>query len=163
MIGIIFHDKNIFSDAETEIWNLFNGDNRLINPTLPEDDYRNGIGLYIVPFDFCCGDFDCAPPTSAPTTTSTSTTTTTSISTTRNAVLVLGTYDSNNKPFIVDFNGKFLIIFSNINFHCSGNINEDLDFEYGDDTVAHFGCGATLQNVFWYFGGYIYPDFKRPV
>ena len=45
------------------------------------------------------------------------------------------------------------MIFSNINFRCSGNINEDLDFEYSDGTSAHFGCGATLHNVFWYFGG----------
>ena len=32
-------------------------------------------------------------------------------------------------------------------------MNEDLNFEYGDDTVAVYGCGATLHNVFWYFGG----------
>ena len=51
-----------------------------------------------------CSDFDCAAPTSVPTTTTT-TLTTTSISPTRNAVLVISTYDSNNKPFIVDFNG----------------------------------------------------------
>ena len=60
---------------------------------------------------------------------------------------------SDNKPFIVDFNGKYFIIFSNINFLCSGNIYEDLDFDYGDGTGAKFGCGATLHNVFWYFGG----------
>ena len=35
----------------------------------------------------------------------------------------------------------------------SGNINEDLTFEYGDGTAAHYGCGATLNNEFWYFGG----------
>ena len=28
-----------------------------------------------------------------------------------------------------------------------------MDFEYGDGTGAKFGCGATLHNVFWYFGG----------
>ena len=32
-------------------------------------------------------------------------------------------------------------------------MNEDLNFEYGDDTSAVYGCGATLHNVFWYFGG----------
>ena len=26
-------------------------------------------------------------------------------------------------------------------------------FEYGDDTEIRYGCGATLQNEFWYFGG----------
>ena len=39
-------------------------------------------------------------------------------------------------------------------FLCSGNINEDLNFEYGDETQVLFGCGATLHNVFWYFGGW---------
>ena len=41
-----------------------------------------------------------------------------------------------------------------------GNINEDLAFEYGDDTETQYGCGATLQNQFWYFGGY---NHKRQV
>ena len=45
------------------------------------------------------------------------------------------------------------MLFSDIDFRFSGNINEDLDFEYGENTFTHFGCGATLQNVFWYFGG----------
>ena len=35
----------------------------------------------------------------------------------------------------------------------SGNINEDLDFEYVGATQAHYGCAATLKNEFWYFGG----------
>ena len=105
-----------------------------------------------------CNDFDCHAPTSVPTTTTTTTTTTiitttTPISPTRNAVLVLSTFKSNNKPFIVDFNGKYFMLFSNFNFRCQGNINEDLNFEYGDNTGVHWGCGATLHNVFWYFGG----------
>ena len=29
-----------------------------------------------------------------------------------------------------------------------------MDFEYGDGTDAEYGCGATLHNVFWYFGGF---------
>lgn len=58
-----------------------------------------------------------------------------------------------NKPFIVDFNGKHFIFFSNIDFRCKGNMNEYLNFEYGDGTRAYYGCGATLHNVFWYFGG----------
>ena len=33
-------------------------------------------------------------------------------------------------------------------------MNEDFNFEYGDDTIAHYGCGTTLHNVFWYFGGW---------
>ena len=33
-------------------------------------------------------------------------------------------------------------------------MNEYLNIEYGDGTDARYGCGATLHNVFWYFGGY---------
>ena len=57
------------------------------------------------------------------------------------------------------------MLFPNINFHCSGNINEDLDFEIGYDASLKLGCGATLQNVFWYFGGSISGglNFRRQV
>ena len=85
----------------------------------------------------------------------------TTTSPTGNAVLVLNTYKSNNKPFIVDFNGKFHKLLLNIekNFF-SGNINEDLTFEYGENTQANYGCAATLKNEFWYFGG---SSYKRQV
>ena len=65
-----------------------------------------------------CSDFDCLVPTPVPTTTTTATTTTTSISPTRNAVLVLSTYWYAAEPFIVDFNGKYFMLFPNINFLC---------------------------------------------
>ena len=35
----------------------------------------------------------------------------------------------------------------------NGNINDDLTFRYGWGTVATGGCGTTLKNEFWYFGG----------
>ena len=35
----------------------------------------------------------------------------------------------------------------------SGDVNDDLNFEFGDGAVAHNGCGATLFGEFWYFGG----------
>ena len=43
--------------------------------------------------------------------------------------------------------------FVNADFVYSGNVNEDLNFEYGEETEVHNGCGALLRNVFWYFGG----------
>ena len=49
----IFGEKIFFSDPETEIWQFANGNNEIINPTLPDNDYIYGIGLYLVPFDFC--------------------------------------------------------------------------------------------------------------
>ena len=55
--------------------------------------------------------------TTPTTTTSTSTTTSSTITKTnmgpnRNAVLVLNTHNINNKPFIVDFNGKYVMFSS---------------------------------------------------
>ena len=41
----------------------------------------------------------------------------------------------------------------NVDFIFSGNVNEDLSFEYGERTDVRYGCGALLQNVLWYFGG----------
>ena len=35
-----------------------------------------------------------------------------------------------------------------------GNVNNELDFTYGDGVTAAAGCGATLKGEFWYFGGY---------
>ena len=35
----------------------------------------------------------------------------------------------------------------------SGSSNNALNFEYGDEVVAHNGCAATLFGQFWYFGG----------
>ena len=42
----------------------------------------------------------------------------------------------------------------NLDFIHSGNVNEDLNFEYGEETDVDRGCGALLRNVFWYFGGW---------
>ena len=38
--------------AETEVWELANGNNKVINPTL-SNNYRYGIGIYAVDFDYC--------------------------------------------------------------------------------------------------------------
>ena len=52
-----------------------------------------------------CSEYDCIETTSAPEVT-TATVPPTTTSPTGNAVLVLSTKNSNNKPFIVDFNGN---------------------------------------------------------
>ena len=48
---------------------------------------------------------------------------------------------------------SILVFFSNIDSCLLGNINEELNFQYGDGRSASYGCGATLHNIFWYFGG----------
>ena len=42
--------KNKFSVVETEIWDLSNGDNRIVDPSLPNSDYVLAIGLYGIGF-----------------------------------------------------------------------------------------------------------------
>ena len=32
-------------------------------------------------------------------------------------------------------------------------MDDDLSFEYGEETDAYCGCGATLMGEMWYFGG----------
>ena len=47
--GYAFSLENL----ETETWNIIDGDTRFIDPTLRRDNYQLGIGLYLVPEDFC--------------------------------------------------------------------------------------------------------------
>ena len=68
---------------------------------------------------------------------------------------MLSTYNENNTPMIVDFEGKFRDFIWWL-IPSLGNINEDLAFEYGDSTEARYGCGVTFQDEFWYFGGTSY-------
>ena len=44
---------SIYRDVPTEVWNISNGDNKIIQPTLPKNKYAYGIGLYLVDSDFC--------------------------------------------------------------------------------------------------------------
>ena len=45
--------KYKLSVVETEIWNFNNHNTTLIDPALPSDDYKWGIGIYLVPTGFC--------------------------------------------------------------------------------------------------------------
>ena len=40
-------------EKETEIWNVQDETNIVVNPTLPNWFYIDGVGLYQVPFNFC--------------------------------------------------------------------------------------------------------------
>ena len=39
-----------------------------------------------------------------------------------------------------------------MNIFVSGNVIDDLNFEYGEGAYATYGCGTTLMGEFWYFG-----------
>ena len=75
-----------------------------------------------------CDGYECTPPTTMPPTT---------MPPEQKAALVLSTYDGRNKPVVINFAGEV----------------HDIEFEFGENTAAAFGCAATFQNEFWYFGG----------
>ena len=35
----------------------------------------------------------------------------------------------------------------------SGSVNDDINFSYGSELPLRYGCGVTLRDQFWYFGG----------
>ena len=76
-----------------------------------------------------------------------------------NSVLLLSTMWSSAKPMVIRSTGKnshdswLMSHIKEIFMRDSGDVNDDLNFEFGDGTVAHNGCGATLFGEFWYFGG----------
>ena len=45
--------KSLFSQLVTEVWELENGKSKIIEPTLPDNEYAVGIALYVVEKDFC--------------------------------------------------------------------------------------------------------------
>ena len=45
--------KSLLSTLVTEVWELENGNNTIIAPTLPDGHYNYGIALYVVDKDFC--------------------------------------------------------------------------------------------------------------
>ena len=45
--------QSLFSPLVTEVWELENSNNKIIEPTLPNGHYGVGIALYVVEKDFC--------------------------------------------------------------------------------------------------------------
>lgn len=77
-------------------------------------------------------------------------TTTTEILTTAaptgNAVLVLSTRVSENKPMVITFEGlSIYLIYLILNFEFQGEVNDDVNFQYGSQTSVYDGCGFTLN------------------
>ena len=51
IIDLRFHYLLVLRPVETEVWRFADGENDIISPKLT--GFSNGIGLYIVDFDFC--------------------------------------------------------------------------------------------------------------
>ena len=45
--------KLFLSNLDTEVWDLENGTNKIIDPSLADNYYVNGMALYVVDGDFC--------------------------------------------------------------------------------------------------------------
>ena len=63
---------------------------------------------------------------------------------------------------VIDFNGKLRVILKLTRanrvpagsfFLFSGNVDNNLDFTFGEGTSFYDSCGATLNGEFWVFGG----------
>ena len=52
---------------------------------------------------------------------------------------------------------SIVILFQNY----SGLVDDNLNFDYGDDVSIRSGCAVTLRDQMWYFGGY--EEYKRQV
>ena len=70
----------------------------------------------------------------------------------KNNVLVLSTVQPGLRPMLIDFDGEKLHHFFFVLNHL-GNFDNNLNFDFEDETYVHYGCGATLLGEMWYFGG----------
>ena len=85
------------------------------------------------------------------------------------AVLVLSTLKPTNRPMLVSFVGKsrgtdavahevclacfsVKICITRCNFN-SGLVDDNLDFDYGNEESIDMGCAVTLRDQMWYLGG----------
>ena len=132
---------------------------RGINQTVSRVFHIKAIFQDNCPAGCPCDDYPCAETTTAPEVT-TATTPATTTSPITNAILVLSTSNAANKPMVIEWDGKRIFNFKNVpavnelKLITSGNYNDDLNFEFGEGTTIFYGCGATLMDQFWYFGGY---------
>ena len=68
------------------------------------------------------------------------------------AVLILRSLLS-FKPTLIGLDGQSLFRFFNFSTNFSGSVDEDLNFEVGQEVFVDNGCSAILMGEMWYFGG----------
>ena len=54
---------------------------------------------------------------------------------------------------VVSWDGEPINVLSKRLVIFSGDVNDDLDFEYINGADVNVGCGAVLMGEYWYFGG----------
>ena len=107
-----------------------------------------------------CDDYDCEDIT--PTVTSTTSVTTTTIEpVAKDAVLLLNTEWSDNVPMVIGYNGKLhlnitqsSLFIANDNNNILGEVNDDINFTFEDNTEVDYSCAASLNDEMWVLGGY---------
>ena len=106
-----------------------------------------------------CDDYECEDIT--PTVTSTTSVATTTIEpVAKDAVLLLSTYYSDNVPMVIGYNGKLhlninlsLFYIANDNNNILGEVDDDINFTFEDNTDVEFSCAASLNDEMWVLGG----------
>ena len=106
-----------------------------------------------------CDDFECEDIT--PTVTSTTSVATTTIEpVAKDAVLLLSTYSSSNVPMVIGYNGKLhlnitqsSLFIANDNNNILGEVDDDINFTFEDNTELYYSCAASLNDEMWILGG----------
>jgi len=78
----------------------------------------------------------------------------------KDAVLLLSTYSSNNVPMVIGYNGKLhlnitlsLLFIANDNNNILGEVDDDINFTFEDNTEFECSCAASLNDEMWVLGG----------
>ena len=78
----------------------------------------------------------------------------------KDAVLLLSTYSSNNVPMVIGYNGKlhlnitlWSLFITNDKNNILGEVDDDINFTFEDNTEVEFSCAASLNDEMWILGG----------
>ena len=107
-----------------------------------------------------CDDYECEDI--IPTVTSTTSLATTTIEpVAKDAVLLLNTQWSENVPMVIGYNGKLhlnitqsSLFIANDNNNILGELDDDINFTFEDNTEVFYSCAASLNDEMWVLGGY---------
>ena len=69
---------------------------------------------------------------------------------------MLSTYPSYNVPMVIGYSGKenlILLSFLIYNTINSGEVDDDINFTFEDNTEVYGSCAALLHDKMWVFGG----------
>ena len=78
----------------------------------------------------------------------------------KDAVLLLHTGNFNNIPMVIGYNGKLHLnitlsyfFIANDNNNVLGEVDDDINFTFEDNTDVVYSCAASLNDEMWVLGG----------